>query len=383
MNNKSIVIGIYSHPEAYPPTLNAINHLASRYKKVVVVCRNTLPTHWKYPANVTLVFSTKYFFNYEIENISTFKKLFYFFQFTLLLWSNCRKTKAETLLCYDAIPLMAAYLLKKKRLLTCSLWYHNHDTINIQKCKKYSLLWFASRAEQKAFKYIQLFTLPAAERISYFSLNNFKGEPVIIPNYPSLHIFKQQVTPTIPDKEIKLVYQGSLGPYHGFEEIIPLLNKKVNGKSLSLTLIGKMRPGFKEKLEQMAIYHNSLERLFFVPLQPYVNLPAITSQYHIGLATHRPYNVTYSTGGTASNKIFEYAACGLPVILYDHDNYRKYLKKYNWTFFTNLETKSIVDNIKEIDNNFSFLSESARSSFLKELNFEIGFEQNIFNSINQ
>ncbi|NJO68909.1 MAG: glycosyltransferase family 4 protein [Bacteroidetes bacterium] len=381
--DKTIVIGIYSHPEAYPPTLSAINLLANRYSKVVVVCRNTLPTCWEYPPNVSLVFTTRYYFNYEIENISALRKIGYFLRFAMTLLLQCRKYKAETLLCYDAVPLMAAYILKKTGLLKhSSLWYHNHDTIDPKKIGKYSLLWFAFRTEKKAFDYIRLFTLPAAERCSYFPMDQYKGKTVILPNYPSLNIFQTSDLPKVLSDEIRLVYQGSLGPFHGFEEIIPLLNKTIAGKSISLTLIGKMRPGYREKLEQLARQYKTEDKLFFVPLQPYVQLPAITAQYHIGLATHRPYNVTYSTGGTASNKIFEYAACSLPVILYDHDNYRKHLGNYPWTFFTNLEPDSLTDIIGRIAENYAGLSQQAKATFLTTLNFEKAFEKILYKLIN-
>jgi glycosyltransferase involved in cell wall biosynthesis len=81
------------------------------------------------------------------------------------------------------------------------------------------------------------------------------------------------------------------------------------------------------------------------------------------------------TLGTASNKIYEYAASGLPVILYDNAQFRKYLEHYDWTFFTDGSVTSLKEIIQEIVLNYSKISGSSRDSFESELNFENKFNQ--------
>ena len=50
-----IVIAVYSHPEHYPPTLNAIEFLSKEFKHIYVIHRNIEGFNWKYPSNVTLL----------------------------------------------------------------------------------------------------------------------------------------------------------------------------------------------------------------------------------------------------------------------------------------------------------------------------------------
>lgn len=150
MQNKTLLVAIYPHPEAYPPTLNAIDQLAERYTTIWVVCRNTLPSFWAYPNNVKMVYTTKPYDTYQIEQINLVLKFWYFIKFTFTLLYIRRKNKVETILCYDVIPLFSIYLLKKMRLLRDEkIWYHNHDTVDMHKCKKFSVLWFAAPTKAK------------------------------------------------------------------------------------------------------------------------------------------------------------------------------------------------------------------------------------------
>lgn len=71
------------------------------------------------------------------------------------------------------------------------------------------------------------------------------------------------------------------------------------------------------------------------------------------------------TLGTASNKIYEYAASGLPVILYDNEQFRKYLTQYPWAFFIDGSPAMFIDCIHTIINNYKELSSLSRSSFEK------------------
>jgi len=65
----------------------------------------------------------------------------------------------------------------------------------------------------------------------------------------------------------------------------------------------------------------------------------------------------------------------LPVILYDTEQFKKYLSKYPWCFFTNAEKESLKEIIEKIDNNYTYLNQEARFAINSELNFDYYFEQ--------
>jgi hypothetical protein len=80
------------------------------------------------------------------------------------------------------------------------------------------------------------------------------------------------------------------------------------------------------------------------------------------------------TLGTASNKIYEYAACGLPILVYDNQQFRKYLSNYKWVVFTDGSVDSINTSIKHIVDNYIELSTQARKDFDLFFNFEKYFK---------
>lgn len=374
-----ILIAIYHHPEAYPPTLSAIDQLAGCAETIGVVCRNTMPSRWEYPENVRLRYTTtKQYDGFEIEKISKVRKILHFIQFVRALRSMLRNDRPEILLLYDVIPLFAAFILKKRvRKNKTFVWYHNHDTTDLSKAGRFSVTGIAARFEKRSFGFLDLFSLPAKERMAHFPADSFPGKVFIIPNYPLKRFYRDAVPPAA-DKEagkITLVFQGSIGPGHGLEEIIPLLDRQVAGKPLELHLAGKVRPGYLASLEELAGACRVRDRLFYHGQLPFAALPAFLASFHMGLAIHKPYNVTYSTGGSASNKIYEYAACGLPVLLFDTPHYREYLGNYPWAFFTDLTKSSILQVISEINGNYEALSRAAGRSFGEVNNFENAFSE--------
>ena len=46
----------------------------------------------------------------------------------------------------------------------------------------------------------------------------------------------------------------------------------------------------------------------------------------------------------------------LPVILYDTEQFKKYLSQYPWCFFTNADNESLKVIIKKIDSNYTYLN---------------------------
>ena len=71
----------------------------------------------------------------------------------------------------------------------------------------------------------------------------------------------------------------------------------------------------------------------------------------------------------ASNKIYEYAASGLPVFYYDDEHYKKYLSVYPWALPVNLSMQSIHKAISFARSNYSELSAKALKDFRTRLNF--------------
>lgn len=373
----NITAAIYFHPEAYPPTLNAINVLSEENIELTVITRRTVRSKHDFSTRVNFKYASKLVEGYTADKLSFIRKIWMFVRFTILLYNNLVFKKPKYLLLYDPIPLYSYFLIQKlisRRNL--KVWYHNHDTIDMSRCKKYSILWFAARNQDRALQFIDYFSLPSEERKEHFPLKEFNGMVKVIPNYPSMNFNPQIRDRHISGEEdVRLIYQGSIGANHGLEQVLEVLNEKIEGHFLKLILVGKVRPEYLESLFDLAEKLGVMDRIEWKGYQPYVDLHKIANEAHIGLAIHKPYNVTYSTGGTASNKIYEYAACGLPVILFDSEHYRSYLEKFKWSFFTDISSVNLLNTFSEIVKDYKSISNAARKDVECGLNFEHVYKQ--------
>ena len=370
------------HPKYYPPTLFAINEFSKIAGEVTVITRNLANSEWKFPENVNVKTSGKYISLEESMKLPYLMKIKSFFEYITLLYRRVKTENPDLVVVYDPIALFATWALTKLMSKKHIFWYHNHDVIDKSMVGKFSIGWFAIKYEKKAFNSIDIFTLPSDERKNYFPIKEGRGKYYFLPNLPAMSFYKQFYRiKHKPEKEIKLLYQGVIRQGHGLEEIIAVLNHIVLNKSISLTLLGDIKADYKQSLINLASSYNVLDKLKILPREPYAKLPLTTAQYSTGLAIHNVKSIQYSTGGTATNKIYEYAALGLPVILYDCEHYRKYLDRFRWANFTDLSKGSIIACIQNIIENYCELSNLAHHDFLNELNFERKFKKILDNAL--
>lgn len=370
MPAKNLVIGLYSHPEYYPPTLNALEYLSGIYDHIYIVHKNVHGFNWQYPANVTLLHAGELMEVGVAQNAALFTKIRLFRKYTGLLRKTIRQQKPHTVLAYDNLSLLALRLIwpliKKPEVF----WYHNHDVSESRYIKKYTLSWWAWKSERWAFPRLNYFSLPAMERQEYFPMNLFKGTFWFIPNFPSVKVYGTEEVRMPPSGTFNLLYQGSIGPLHGLEEIIPLLGETFDGKNIQLVLKGFISAEYLEELKQIARKHGVEERLRYIPPGGYRGVIENARDCHIGIGIHKKDDIMNKTLGTASNKIYEYVAVGMPVLVYDNIHFRNSLNGRSWVFFTDASRASLLDALHRIITGWQQLSAAATADFKNGLSFE-------------
>lgn len=365
-----VVVAIYIDPDFYPPTINAILNLANEFSEVVVVTRNNSKTDFPFPTNVKLCKTGKFKPVAETEIQNLFYKIFSFIKFTFRLLQKTIGNKTSLLILFDPMPLLAFSLISRflsGRLIT---WYHNHDMPDVSLTKKFTLGWFAAKREHSIMTRINYFSLPSQDRIQFYPEWQNHEHYFYIPNYPSEFVYGKIKYKKVHSNEIKLIFQGAIGHGHALEEFISLLPEKIKGFSLRLVLKGPVRPRYKEKLMQLAQKYGVEDQLLWIGVGPYSELPSITSSCNIGIAIHMGKDNVSRTLGTASNKIYEYAAVGLPVILSDDNQFTGYLMKYKWAFFTDGSVDGIRETLSMIIPVINEYADLAITDFGRELNFE-------------
>jgi hypothetical protein len=368
---RNLVSAIYYHPEAYPPTLNALNELSAFFDEVAVVHRPHLHGSWKYPVNVKTVPSGRFVSSRDQERSSKVTKAFYFSQFTYDFYRQCLKLRPAVILIYDAHAFFAYYLIRPL-LPKHILWYHNHDISEKARESKYSIGWFACDAEKDLFSQIDLFTLPSEERLKYFPIDRLKGKCIVLPNYPLKSFYKQFRISDFSESFFDLVFQGRIAEGHGLEELIDMVGQKVDCKVIRLVLKGHCDPDYKKRLLDLA-GENRMSLVSFIGFTPYSEVPKAAAGCNVGVGIFTKADVMNLTLGTASNKIYEYAALGLPVIYLKGSAVSGVLAKYKWAIATELSRESLIATFSYISINQDILRSAAISDFESSLNFETVF----------
>lgn len=365
---KRIVVGIYIDPDFFPPTINAILNFAEVCEEVIVVSRNNCLGDFPYPGNVVLKKVGQYSTVREMEKQPVILKAVEFLKFTYRLFRSYRSNKCELLVLYDHIALFSFFLTKSISGKS-KVWYHNHDMPIKEMIKKRTIGGLAAAYEEKGMRNIDFFSLPSQERLPFYSHIN-AGIPVfIIPNYPSLKVYGNvQIGPD--KKGFKIIYQGFIGSGHALEEVIQCLETYRPNNNIQLILKGSVNAEYKKELNELAHRLGVADQLHWHLIGPYKELPSLTASCNAGIGINQNTDIISRNQGTASNKIYEYAACGLPVIVFDNEQFRKYLDKFPWVFFTDGSVDSFRKHINNIHQNGCDLGKLARESFEQELNFE-------------
>jgi hypothetical protein len=242
--------------------------------------------------------------------------------------------------------------------------------------KKYSINWLGAKSVQTNFNIINFFSLPAVERKKMYPLNTFKGKFFFIPNYPSKNFTKSSdlKVKSKDEKYIKIVYPGTPSHKNGIIELISAIKERINNKEINLTLIGEISPQFineiKEHIKTIGIENN----VFFKERMPYSEMNDYLTQFHIGWALYKPVDLSVATAGSSSNKIYEFLANGLPIIVFDNKHHHEYFDDCKAVFYSDLSIESIKQQIKNIDNNYNELSKIANEEFYKKYQFETKFD---------
>jgi glycosyltransferase involved in cell wall biosynthesis len=369
MTNNKLLILIYADIEGYPPTLNMIRLLAPEYSQIKVIQRQYLFERSNLRAENLVEINVCKSSGYEVQMYGPIiKKIKLYLGFYLQIFWQVVIFQPTTILIYDPIALALYSLVPKRR--SHNLWYHNHDILedtgnnSIAKITKY--------LEKREFSKLDVFSLPALERKQYFDLQNFKGKFLFIPNFPSLNLYESFFKNRVANpEEFNLIFQGSIGEGHGLELIVEILGFNPNlNKIINLHLKGRISDIYKTQILEIAAKNKCSENIYFHRYTKYDDVPELAAQCDLGIAIFTKTDIMNSTLGTSSNKIYEYAAVGTPIVYYNNSHFESYLGSKSWAFATDLTVSSIFEIIMKVDKNFKELSTVAYEDFVRNYNFE-------------
>jgi hypothetical protein len=364
---KVCLVCIYNSPDLFPPTLNAISSLCDRFDEVYVLYRGGKEVSLNDNKRARYLSVGE-----ETSGMSIWEKISLFFKYRAAIRKIINSKRVDLVLVFDEISLLAVWPSSDKN---GKIWYHSHDVPEPGNFRKLSVGWLASKLQSVMFRDVDIFSIPTLERAKFYKTDSFKGRQIEIPNYPSLRFFQEGMRYSDLKDELRLLYQGTISEGHGFEELLEVLGESISGKRLTMTLIGSCDPAYKRKLLELAICLNVIENFSILDRIPYAQLISFTREFHIGLGIYVSKNIMNATIATASNKIYEYIASGLPVLLLDNDYFRTHFGQYDWALFTDLSKSNLNKVMEDLIGVYSSVADAARSDFERSLNFERGFNR--------
>jgi Glycosyl transferases group 1 len=376
MEKPKIGIVIYNNPDYYPPTLNAIHLLADNYD-IILIGRNQDLPHWQYPSNVEVYRLGAYSSLHQKMQASTLAKLWEYINF--LKEINKILEKVSLIYSYDPFSYVAVCLSQQLTAKRTPLIYHPHETPDTV-FPLTSLSGWVQRLENKWINRANTLVFPDLDRAMFIkTIVNLDTSPVIVPNFPLKSYFSFNINWETYIKNrwqnMTLFYRGSISDTSAMKEIV--ISAALIPNNVKIKFVGFLTDTNAAELNDCVNKNNQTASFTYLGVLPYEELQSHTLNATIGLALYKGASFDRVACATACNKIYEYAACGLPIITSDFSSYRSYLGSESWVRFADPEDpKSIALAIEDILSNFENYQQmclAARKAFEDKFNYETVF----------
>jgi glycosyltransferase involved in cell wall biosynthesis len=381
MNRQQVGILVYGNPDYYPPTVNAVN-LLSEHFDIILICRNQSPPDCEYPTNVKVHRLGKYTSVREREKASANAKLWEYINY--VAQSRHLLKDVSLIYAYDAFAYTAAYLCQIFLYKVTPLIYQSHE-IGEHLSPLSSLSGWVQRAEKTWIHKAAITVFPDKDRAAFFQkVTQLKEAPLIVPNFPlkSFYSLPNNFNSIIPKrwKSITLFYRGTISDTSGMREIIT--SASLLKEDVQIKFVGFLNSAEEKQLKDCVNSVNLSSKFTYLGIIPYKDLQSLTFSATVGFALYKNTSFDRIACVTACNKIYEYAACGLPVIVSDFPNYRDYLFNESWVYFANPDDPhsiaSALANILSDFEKYKAMCLAARQAFEEKFNYERVFSPLLF-----
>lgn len=297
----------------YPPMYNAAEILAERGFAVEIVHRRSEDEDGPYPRGATIHAPAA-------RGGSAMREL----RLVCRAVRVARHFKPDVIIGYDFRGAVAAAITRTLVSLLGrrpALVYHNHDAIDWSSGSR--LRRPGKRLESHIARAADLVVLPDQERAAWYAAEHrLPTLPLTQWNCPRLR--RESRTNVLREllrargyqfNRIVIRQQANIGPGHAIEATVRSIPRWP--PDAGLVLVGSVSAKYRAQLMTLAAAAGVAERVAIVPRVPYERVFALVSGADVGLALYDPVDVNRRTNAGASNKLFEYAAAGLPIIASD------------------------------------------------------------------
>lgn len=277
-------------------------------------------------------------------------------------------TRPDVIHANDLNALIPAYYAAKK--LKCGLIYDSHEiwleNFTLGKVVKA----FFSYYERKIVKKLDLFISVSNAAADYFA-NKYKiSRPMVITN----------CVKKVSDESIAVEkYTGfevlNHGQFYKGRGYDTMLKAAQLCSTPDITFVIRGRGSMEKELNDYLAFHHVSNARIDPPVRVEELIP-MAARAHVGVVITEPICLSFRL--TVSNKIFEYAAAGLPIIMSDVPEHRYLNEKYHiGIILKDNSPKCLYEAVKSLYENKNFYCECSQNALrmADELNWENEFSK--------
>lgn len=366
-----LLVVFYANPDYYPPTFNAVSLLRSHFD-VRIVCRKSDRETRLWPSDVRIDRIGPSQTLTESMEARAAEKLREFGAFTWAVSRKLGRYRPDVVLAYEPHAMAALSLAGCKAPIV----YQRHEVEDLERFDRASLGGWIGRYALRRSADAALVVFPEATRADYYAAHvELRRPPLVVPNFPLASSFPEPDLDTLlRERECAshLIYRGSLGPANGVIEGIeamPFLEPRIR-----LRICGQGSREFCAELQSLVRRHRLDERVELAGFVPFEELNRQTQRASVGLMLYKPIDTNWTHIATANNKTYEYAACGLPVLVPDRASFRDFLGGESWVAFVDESNPraiaSAAERLLSDPAELGRKSRDARKRFLERYNYE-------------
>jgi glycosyltransferase involved in cell wall biosynthesis len=329
-----------------------------------------------WPADVTIERFGKYASPREKEAAGAGAKLIEYVKFAARTRTLIKQMQPAIIYSYDPHAFVASMVARAGRRAT-PLIFHLHELPEMASLSWTSLQTWVVKAALTGTKSAEAVVFPEKHRARHWLVAAGDSRaPIIVPNCPDRSYFPGPAdwseTIAMRYRAREAVYVGYAAADNGHLEGLRAL--AMTDGDIRMRMIGSYRPEFEASFNALARELGVTDRVRLDGWLALDELRARASRASVGLSLQKPATKNLEYVGSASNKLFEYAAMGLPVVVPDRESYRDLLGDAAWVTYADIDRpESIARAISSIladRERYAAMSRAARRAFEEQYNYE-------------
>jgi len=374
----TLLVVMYGNPAFHPPTINAVRLMGDHFR-VFVVHRNDdgPPAQWPPDVEVRPIGPS------GAQGIKSARgpaaKLAEFTGFIRELRRTLAEARPQFVYAYDPVGFSAA-MRARGGAVSPPVIFHCHDLPALDRPRFTSLQFWISRYALRRTRDAALVVFPSEYRAqAWLERARDRRPALIVPNGAARDFSSPcedlRSLAGIRFQDRRALYLGSMSPENGQAGAIAALAMLPR---TSLDIVGFGLAAYREELRTIA-------RTAGVEMR--VNVEGWVSDAErmrrlrlaaLGLLLYRAASLNWEHSGSSANKLFEYAAMGLPVVVPDRKSFREFFAADSWVAYANPEDPASIARAIEFiladRARYVAMSLAARKAHEEKYNYETVFQ---------